>query len=543
MKIENLDDAHQAWNRLQKKYEHLANSLFKDKPLNKEKVQPADLENKHQAYELAAKKIQRYYRQFNEEHHYYTKVNPKGSHSSLFLYFLNPQKEKKVNKLIEPTLQKQLLEKLEKGDLKNIPSYKYTLAVALALYDSNKISMQQFFTILERYQLCEIHRILPIENTYPILDAHGQFTQEAKNYLLPHFTQDHTRRSPRDFINRQLKTKEDMEAFRLLLLKLPKSEQTFNLIKGEGFKQLNSLDININEGRLAFELAKRQTISHDPDTHQVIHLSFGARDALGMAEYGDHYAPIFPRLNEQSINDIEHGVRHGIRPSAMFFPHTIPYKNIHDYEAMTNFEATEHDYYHAQGLSSLDPEVRKALLFTVDSLRSYINSKWSKEIWLLIDADFLHLKDKDKNTQFYDIVEFVFNCQKTLTIAGIILLNDFLNNKKWEEINLPIVAMSSTLSGESFPFIESVLKGEDDLMIKIVKCHILSTFKDSLSEKEMEAIVQTNYLNPQKLTLGKSKSSENKNAVIIQMNGQELNLTEIKDNILRNIEMSSTLRS
>ena len=134
------------------------------------------------------------------------------------------------------------------------------------MHAANKITKQQLDTILERVQTFKDYKHI---KTVSILDEHGQFTREAQTILFPSLFGGI---AYNNLTNKQLKN------FKLLIEKLPKSEQIFYTTAGGD--QLANLPFI--RSFLDF-----QAILIDPTNNKnLVHLSKGVEDALNQVRFG-----------------------------------------------------------------------------------------------------------------------------------------------------------------------------------------------------------------------------------------------------------------
>lgn len=189
---------------------------------------------------------------------------------------------------------------------------KQVTELSLSLYNANKISYQQLSSVLERPQI----KTAKDAHFYSILDQKGEFTKEAQAILLPEFRNTYFLIAP---------TEEQLKEFKLLISTLPKSEQFFYClpsIQQGSISKRRSLppdlppdkDMNAAIGEDAQFTAfspPRGSISHGRfkssskprtpiDSFDIIRLTAGARDALGLVRFGlDNYVPTESRLKNR----------------------------------------------------------------------------------------------------------------------------------------------------------------------------------------------------------------------------------------------------
>lgn len=302
---------------------------------------------------------------------------------------------------IKKSLNKEQLAKLKNaldtGDWSKINVKDANLPyLAFHLFQRKMINDQQFFSIVERIQVNHDHTI---KQTYQILDANGEFTEGAKTYLIPY-----------------LSFKSDpitLNSFRWLVSTLLSSEQVFYTSEIGEYSSISNTP-------LAQALTGIGAIMVNQENNQLIHLSFGAKDAYGIANFGiNNYVRPTPRLGKPTTSDIEIGVRQKLRVKSTEYPDAAePYnkqKGIHD-TRVTPYVAGAHDVAHGYAMSSIPENMVKALHKFIDIARNSISIpenaqhvKMTKEIWTWTDCTYEYflyhpneraVMDTADNTQF-----------------------------------------------------------------------------------------------------------------------------------------------
>ncbi|STX27998.1 Uncharacterised protein [Legionella beliardensis] len=232
---------------------------------------------------------------------------------------------------------------------------------AMTLFNSGKISQQQMYTLLDRYQL--IHdkaSNYQISQTYDILNEEGSFTEQAEKTLLPAISK---------FIN----TDEHKESFRLLIKTLPASEQIF---------YTSSTGKNVPSSKEFFSsILLEADVLYLTKNNEFLFLSAGAYDAANIAAYGvNEYIRFMRKLGELNVGDIEEGIKFHARYGATSYPGSPSYK-VHGNETTTAMEATEHDKFHSSIMSRVPNNILYAFEHMKTIARTSLNMRWSKEIW------------------------------------------------------------------------------------------------------------------------------------------------------------------
>ncbi|MDP3704579.1 MAG: hypothetical protein Q8R24_01550 [Legionellaceae bacterium] len=439
-KIQSEQDAQEVWNRFHRKHTNLYEVVEKKAVLRSNDTY---LDEKRVNASVAS--IQRWWKNVRS-HDTLIPINLKGNHHSAFTHLVNNQN---IKRSLHAVKQEELLHAMHSGNWNASIFQEETLPqLAMSLFASKKITQQQIYSILERHQISKDY---PIIANVAILDDDNQFTKDAVELLLPTIS------------NRKLLralSAEQKEEFRLLVLSSPKSEQYFYIT--DLCKQSTIVET------LGRSMMNMDAIYLTQDNH-ILHLSSGARDALGIARFGeDEYVRAMPRLGIQTKEDIEDGVRKRARYAAMHYPGSKPYGDkLHGWAGVDGMEATSHDIYHSNVMSTTPKIILKSLWRCVDIVRESTQLTWSKEIWEWIDFEFKYsfnnhkkLDHADMNEQkttelFCDILSYgtagngpagrrkrqggYLNAgQKAeLTLLGTLIYLDMIKNKsKWSELKI-----------------------------------------------------------------------------------------------------------
>lgn len=276
-------------------------------------------------------------------------------------------------------LSQSLEEAIDRVDLNNdifsTPALPYHLRF---LYESNKISFQQFCTLMERQQT---FTDFPHINTFRILE-NGEFTPEAKKFFLPTLNKSSCLK-PLD--------ENQLEELKTLISALPRSERIFYTTKAGKLE-------NEEEDSLGNTLLSTGTNVLIKEENRLIHVSVGVFDAIGLIRFGlEEYIRPIHQFGKQNINAIEEGIRQYARKTALNHPDAVAYDNIHDFENVTPLEATIHDKFHAIVMSAMPKSLLHVIWHLIDVARNVIGHQWSKEIWTLIDCELLYCLSSHKN--------------------------------------------------------------------------------------------------------------------------------------------------
>lgn len=384
---------------------------------------------------------------------------------------------------------------------------------ALSLHLAGTITFHQFCTVMERWQT---FKDFPPLHTYKLLDEAGEFTEAAKNIWLPAQNKGRILK-PLD--------KEQQENLKVLISTLPASEQIFYTT--EVGKLQDEKEDSLGNTLLRLDLVQKE--KEKEGTSYLIHASAGVFDALNLVRFGiDEYVRPLHRLGAQTVDDIEAGVRAGVRMTALNFPDTVPYGDIHGYDDVTDFEATMHDKYHGLVMSAMPKRIVAAILHVVDVLREETKLKWSKEMWILIDAEltyplasFKHKKMvgqsneemtklfcttlKAGNSSAFQVTQYgaLIMGGKPTDLFILLLLDMYANPDQWAKYHIEPRFLSERFKdyyeGEMSE-IYSLIK-DDPLPIQVLKCQLCYYINDETHTrkqnimrrfKEIAAIIDAN---------------------------------------------------
>ncbi len=140
------------------------------------------------------------------------------------------------------------------------------------------------------------------------------------------------------------------------------------------------------------------------DTHRYLKpvkrilttLSAGAIGVLTELRYGAHGKFIFPRLGEQSIDEMDLSIQRYGRYCAVSYPGIENAKTFHHVKAKS-FYLSLHDKLHIQIASTIANPLYEAWLSAINLVREKTKIHWSKEIWNCLDMEFIEfVKYTDK---------------------------------------------------------------------------------------------------------------------------------------------------
>lgn len=357
---------------------------------------------------LAAKKIQQFWRQWNQkgaittvgkklEYWQKTDLGPTEEfQNSEADFFVHGHTEAKIS--LKPQLLDELLHAFQTGDLENPIFKSHRLPyLALSLLINGRINYYQTCTLLEFFQTTKSY---PLKEVVPLFDASGEFTARAKELLVLMITKKST------YGDRLAEDptwiEEQLGALKTSL------QETQELEDGSQEEAIRTSEyvmyLTEENGILSNSLGKRLSEFVHPlaihETDGIVHMTAGLRYKLMEILYGENHVPVFPRLGSFSINEIEEAVRASRRYGFIDYPGVSPFptksKEIHGHKTIDGFLGFAHDVYHSMVHTRLESSMVALLLRCVDQFRENVGLRWSKEIWEAIDQEF--------NVVFEDIV-------------------------------------------------------------------------------------------------------------------------------------------
>lgn len=281
-------------------------------------------------------------------------------------------RDEKVEQSTQTEQIKRLQEKIDMGkvEVRDFANPEFPFFV-MALYVAMKISFHQCINLLEQFQTSLEFKFLKI---CPLLDEKSEtprLSEDANRLILPQIN--YSSVGPR--IEGEIEN-----VFCQLIATLPPSERFFYVYNYTVFSTIGE--------QLGFAGTLYYHHGLNVSQNGLFVLSAGAKDALGLSRYGDHYVMTKPCLGIHQPEHIETAINSGFRPGALFYPGTLPFKDkmVHG-EKMSFFEGTTHDEYHAMILSKTPLPLRNAIHTLRNTLRSVLEVKNSNEIWNLVDFE------------------------------------------------------------------------------------------------------------------------------------------------------------
>ncbi|PJE10910.1 hypothetical protein [Legionella sp.] len=385
-------------------------------------------------------------------------------HSDDFDDFLNGNE---VTIPVGMVLRQKCLDDLEQaireGDYKHRRfSYTSLPFYALWLFKQNKITRQQLATILARVQVLQT---MPIKETFRIVDDQGQFTQDAKERLLPILKKNAYSGGLTDW---------HVERFRLLMHAAPKSEQMFyTSTANPKIARNGGLGTQLGDA-LARNGAWFRKNSLFTEHNVDIHMSFGAIEGLQIAIKGiSGAAAARAKLGKVSIDSVKEGVEYNYRQTAVSIPDSgveAITKGIHNYSYSPMPAVTAHDVFHARLHNTIPSEFHMML-----NHMDYIASKHtkipkSKLLWQLVDREFhaFQFQSINLNSPQQGARLFVNLFATDLEEEHPLLKNDHLTDEGiaivWDMVNQPELwqrIYKVDIDSLSQPYKKHILKMKD----------------------------------------------------------------------------------
>lgn len=376
LEITKLEDAQEAW------------KIFSDRFYSAEVPEQVNIEFDANQYEFSPRKDEEAKTKrfsWNEQTRkpYYSNKGGRTSHSDAFDDFLNGNTvtiPSQLNKIDLERLEEAVHQGNYQDDIFNDKNYVY---YALWLFRQNKITRQQLSTLLARAQFSEKY---PIVKTFQILDEQGEFTEDAKQMLIPLLKNNAFNKFDDQHLQR----------FRLLIQAAPKSEQIFyitecdpNSVSVEGPLQLGNALLMLN----AWKRITYQNRLYD------LHLSFGAMEARQIGLKGVHGAAAnITKLGKISNGAINEGVINNYRLTAINIDGSgvdSTTKEIHQFPVEVMPAITQNDIFHAQLHNTIPAEFHMAINHMKEIISNFTQLETSSLQSVLTDREFYNLMKKN----------------------------------------------------------------------------------------------------------------------------------------------------
>lgn len=397
--------AHETWARFNEKFEELIGEQSPEHHnlvFNREQVISGAQEVKR---EKAGEKIAHWWRALRNSGKK-VPVNPNGQHTQAFRTYLN---NKSVKKRLSFDTDQMLLNNIQSGNLNSTCFQEPNVQLSLLnLFASGQITWQQKATLSS---ILEGQGCFGAYQAYPIVNAEGDLTEEARRLLLPFLHKGFP-----DFPDNNL-TAEQMDKFLALVSTLPVSERYFfvfphqktngtdsspsphNLIR----ETAGNLTVNLpgtrflNKSREGTNLIASKVIPSVQMSYEgLLKLSFGAENALGLSGYNlEDWFALIPILAKPTIDNVDFFGHRYARP--MISSDSI-FLGLLDHSPETHGSPTvlsdveAHDLYHRYIASKLGKHVHQGVERIIQITRDIFGFHWCKNTWLLRDFDLLLIK-------------------------------------------------------------------------------------------------------------------------------------------------------
>jgi hypothetical protein len=374
--------AQQIWDA----FEQRTRSLTGNKAAIRQRHTQKDTKPLTRIREKAALKIAQFWHQKRSSFKLIS-VNINGNHPDSFFAFLN---NKAIKKPLSHFTDNRVLKALQNGNWQDpifAEHFERAQASATNLFAANKITWQQHATVGDITQTAQV---FGHHEAYPILTTDGKdFSPKAKEYLLQFLVHHINRHTEENFND------DELTLFKNLILCLPTSERFFFVFPEQrrlDYKEMPSPTNDIREDLKHPPYFRALKIPGGNDYQGVVKLSYGADNAHGLVSHLDDWAALLPRLGTQTIDDIEYYSSKGARPTESADSIRLGFiknrEKVHG--KLCDFtEFFAHDHYHRTTMSLLGKEVSKAIARVIDITRKVFGFKWSKDLWLLTDANFV----------------------------------------------------------------------------------------------------------------------------------------------------------
>lgn len=337
------------------------------------------------------------------------------------------------------------------------------------------LSLKDINIILERQAFIKVFG--EVETLY-LLDEKGEFTEHALNYLIPSLEA-----NPYLSTTGMIATSDDIAEFKCYLQQLPRAYATYYWIseehkaKDQHFYQLFNIPCVAN------------------DVCYMAALSLGARDAFCLAYYSHDAKNIIylPR----TISDVEmfDGLKHFTRYGSIGYTDAILTEVAHN-EEQSLVTMIMHDEKHRIAISSMPPQLIKAIIYSVELLKEKLGGLQTPAIAGFSDCEFFniaHIRYKAKENlsseqltaYFFSFLEtnFIYRHAKEKDLMAVVLNDMLLQKKHWlEQFNIDVKC-----TPESHQELLSFLKKEPAYIEEVLLRYQEDTFSEQTASTQPDS--------------------------------------------------------
>ena len=268
--------------------------------------------------------------------------------------------------------------------------------VALALFIAKAISPIQLRTLLQLHQLFRTRVICWVSKNeldynllskaidikiYAIFDKKGEFTQQAKKYLLSQIRKE----DPAESYMIHQWDENYKDRFKAMLRHLPPSENVFVLRKA------NPEETDTDGKTIRPLLHQTKTIMQYGEYD--IFMSTGAVHSLSIIAYGTDYVPMLETLGVKQPKEIGAGMKRNVRLGGIDYPGTVTLtRGLHQSSRVTSYDVTYHDGTHSAYTSRIGKAMNQ-LFHAVADLGLEMEKSgypYNQPLWMIHDSAFAY---------------------------------------------------------------------------------------------------------------------------------------------------------
>ncbi len=371
----------------------------------------------------------------------------------------------------------------------------HVLYYAMAACRSGKISPEQYAGLSQWIELKKIYGNEKVK-IYSMFDPEGNFTAEAERYFLEYVLNKKIQKSKKhstkgDLFKNSLLSDKNLEKFKSELKKLPKTDSIFIKLELSDKSYLQDMDFAYhaaapnavlfvddftdNKTHTSIEELMTEAFGlnkafEQDKVHHLCLLSISTYQSLINTAFPAHPAKLVPILGEVKKEDVEQTTKNNQRFCSTYYPrpkniklNTPSNRFFHKIGTKTTTVIGLHDVYHCMLMSSLNSNVRVALMNSVDAARKYMqkeNNYFTSGLWGFTDIPFGGKEQSDEvdaASIFSQIIVneyFSFSGDFQPELAAIILDVYFDEQKNWSNLGININQLHAKIS----PLFEQIHK-------------------------------------------------------------------------------------
>lgn len=310
--------------------------------------------------------------------------------------------------------------------------YPLILYYAMAACYEEKITPMQYHLISQWVELRKKHGADKVI-VHQLLDKFGQFTTEAKKYLIHYLKKNILPSFKKSFID-----KNNLETLRKYFLKLPLREQIFIRLHDCHTGYVNDL-------KMDFHGTHNLVLIGEDDMVSLSFLPAPAYQCLINTIFPAHPSSFIIRLGTVDREEVETSHRQNQCYVSTYFQrpahlhHQSSNRFFHKTGARTTTAVGLHDLYHGLMLSSVNQKILEALYLCIDVIRSDFKVMWTTGLWNIADTPFIDIsaiESVEPASGFIDLFSSIYPSltepqAEYLPEIASVLMHIYLHQDKW----------------------------------------------------------------------------------------------------------------